>query len=461
MPQFLSRPAKFVLMALMATLFFVWSIPDHTIALRYLLSVILLAAGIEFLRKDPTARSLVWAARTELEGYGLVTGWIVLHMLLLSHDIKWSWHEFSGQWLISTGMFGVGLAWGGLALTGRYFVRPEWLLGSIVLVFASQAAITMIDSAWYWHLHGNLPFQQIRLTGSKTPLSYVVNVMLAFLSADLLHRLCAKDVGTYMLPWPVHTTLLLIGLGLACTYVIGARNGTFGIMFLTGTCTVLFAYERRQHISGMQIGFVVTAMALLIAGFAYYSVKADPRWTKFAESARIAWDIDHRTEWRIPFKGDPPIPTLSDGTPADVSAFYRLAWMHGGLRLIGEYPLGVGYGRNAFGHAIGLKYGYKAMGHSHSGMIDWTLGVGIPGLLLWLAFVWLLIRRGLHAWIREGYPSGLVLLFVVSGFVGRSLLDSNMRDHMMEMFMMLLGILLAVTARPWKTNGPPGGAGSR
>jgi len=106
-----------------------------------------------------------------------------------------------------------------------------------------------------------------------------------------------------------------------------------------------------------------------------------------------------------------------------------------------------------------LKYGYPFSGHSHSSVIDWSLEVGIPGLLLWLAFIWGLMRRGLRSWFRDKNPSGLLLLFVVSGFFGRSIVDSNMRDHMMEMFMMLLGILLVLTSRHWQKNNDVAGIG--
>ena len=106
-----------------------------------------------------------------------------------------------------------------------------------------------------------------------------------------------------------------------------------------------------------------------------------------------------------------------------------------------EHPLGVGYGRNAFGHAL-RKHEDTPLGHAHSGIIDLTVATGWPGLLLWLAFIGLSLR---HGWLRyrdQSDPRGLILFFVTAGFFGRMLLDSINRDHMLVMFFLLLGTLL-------------------
>jgi len=39
-------------------------------------------------------------------------------------------------------------------------------------------------------------------------------------------------------------------------------------------------------------------------------------------------------------------------------------------------------------------------------------------------------------------------MFLVSGFAGRMIIENVTRDHMMEMFMFLIGLMLAALVRP-------------
>ena len=86
----------------------------------------------------------------------------------------------------------------------------------------------------------------------------------------------------------------------------------------------------------------------------------------------------------------------------DASAYMRIAWFKEALVFIGEHPLGIGYGRNAFGHGIKIKYG-KRVGHSHSGILDLTIGTGIPGALLWLGFLLSLVYLAFRRFNTSGY----------------------------------------------------------
>jgi O-antigen ligase len=110
---------------------------------------------------------------------------------------------------------------------------------------------------------------------------------------------------------------------------------------------------------------------------------------------------------------------------------------------------GIGFGRNVFGHAI-QKYekdldnlrGY----HSHSGIIDFTIGVGIIGLFLWLFFVGRIVVSSALIFVNSGHYFSLMSLFITSGFFMRSIVDSNMRDHMFKQFFLILGIALTLAA---------------
>ena len=190
---------------------------------------------------------------------------------------------------------------------------------------------------------------------------------------------------------------------------------------------------------------------LLVSGFATFNYQGDSRWQVFSESAAAGWDIDHNRAW-IDAKHN-PWPLLSNGEGVDNSAYLRVAFIHAGLRLIAEDPLGVGYGRNAFAHA--LRQTQEAyVGHSHSGFIDLTIGGGVPALLLWLAFVISLMVIGGQSYFRDGSSHGLMLFFLTTGYSGRMLLDSVNRDHMLQIFLFFVGYLLTVM---WSERSAPDG----
>ena len=196
--------------------------------------------------------------------------------------------------------------------------------------------------------------------------------------------------------------------------------------------------------------FLPVLLVLLVAG-AWTSWKTDPRWNSLKETLPIAWDIDTNKAWLNAEKY--PYPTLPNGQVADASNYERPAWIHAGLRLIANRPLGAGFSRHAFGHELARVYPESEPGtggHSHSGMIDFAVAAGIPGVVLWMGFILTLITFGGIAYFRYGAAAGLVLVFLTSGFFGRSLLDSSMRDHMLEQFLFVAAFLLPTIGRFWQ-----------
>jgi O-antigen ligase len=127
----------------------------------------------------------------------------------------------------------------------------------------------------------------------------------------------------------------------------------------------------------------------------------------------------------------------------------RISALKEGALLIVDHPLGIGFGRNAYGHGLEAKYGEKGLGHSHSGLMDLAIGTGIPGTILWLTF---LVALFLVGWRRfreaPDYPP-LLLMLGVGGYGFRMLVDSVIRDHMLQQFLLMAGLLavLATTRR--------------
>ncbi|RBB94692.1 hypothetical protein C3E97_031945, partial [Pseudomonas sp. MWU12-2115] len=90
------------------------------------------------------------------------------------------------------------------------------------------------------------------------------------------------------------------------------------------------------------------SVILVVGGVAGYSYKKDPRNQVFVVSAKAGWNYTESQAWLR--RG--PLPKRTDGVQVDGSAYERIAWIHSGLDLIIERPLGYGFSRDAFSRAL-------------------------------------------------------------------------------------------------------------
>jgi hypothetical protein len=390
--------------------------------------------------------------------YGALTLWLLFQAGVWGLDPARSFKEIWGQWLRS-GL--LGLAGVLLATAILRSARPQAgarLACALLMALAVMVALHDIDTLWRWLREEQFPFQQVRIMANRTLLSYVTNLMLAFLCAETIARLIYRR--TY-LPIPDVGLIVLFCLSLFCTYALGTRNGTLGVLGLLASSTFVIWFAKRRAVSAkLQIGVLAVVLAGIV-GFGWITFKSDPRWQTFQDTVALAWDTEHQVAWKLltpdgklggvdtehqatwKYKdGASLFPLLPNGEPADGSAYLRLAWGKEAVRAIVAHPLGVGFDRSAFGQAMRQSYPeYRSTSDCHSGILDFTLGAGLPGLALWLAFLGILGAHGCRAFFVRGNPAGLLLLFVIAGFFSRSVLDSNFRNHTLEQFMFLVGVL--------------------
>jgi hypothetical protein len=414
-------------------LLFVWSIPG-TIALRSLLMAGTLLALVTAFRPR-IGRNALRDAGMPTWLITLLTLWLVVQAMAVSRETSWALGELRGQWLPALIAFAIGLL-----LVRSAGSDSSRLPTAFVLVLGAQAALAVGHSLWHWVEHGELLRQLVPLTGGKLEMSFVLNLLLAFLTVDLFCRATGRP-PLLRLRLPHVLAILVVALG--CGYLAGARNGILGILFLSLSTVSLYVFDQRRRLGLARSLVAAAAVVLTLGAFALASVRADPRWQTFAETAALAWDIDRHTSWLD--QANRPWPKLADGRDVEYSAYTRIAFIHGGFRLIAENPLGTGYGRNAFAHALRQQHPEARLGHAHSGWIDLGIGGGWPALALWAALLASLIGIGWQAFFRRARAPGLVLFFLSTGYAGRMVLDSVNKDHMLQMFMFLAGALLMLS----------------
>jgi len=425
-------------LTLVALLFFVWPIP-RTISLRDMLLVtcVGLFAWLACRSRDRHV-SFPWRSlRVPFGFYLALSAWIVFVALVISDETVWALGEIKGQWLKATialvagGLFGVAI------LDDQRILR----LGLAVIGVALLLHVLYVDYEAlkpFWPDFDRLFIRVSGLTEGPDKSNYLTNILLCFLFAEFFIRSVFQQrllpIGNILLGVTTVFTLFAV-------YAESVRNGVVELVVVLSLFVILAIREsgraRRRIIAISAVALVGVALFL-----GYLNARTDERWRTFVETVPIALDIENNIGW---ISEGMPQPRLADGRTVDWSNYSRIARIRAGLSLMWERPLGVGFGRNAFGHAVEKRHGMRTS-HSHSGIVDLGVGTGIPGVVLWLAFLGALLRLGYRG-LRESrdFPA-LALLFLTTGYGFRMLVDSTIRDHMLQMFLFLAAFLAVATA---------------
>jgi hypothetical protein len=420
---------------LLSALFFIWPVPN-TIALRYALfgtNLILLsylAPGAEWRnwRIAPTWLALLYAA---------FTAWLLIGAVFVSAETHWSLGEIQGQWGMASLALLIGL------LAGRHTLRQS---GQAQKILITLLLIVLFMHVLYVDYSGVAPLFQRQaftkrlsgLTEGPDKSSYLTNLLMTLLLAELLLRVSYKR---RLLAMPNAILGLMFALTLVSTYLEDVRNAVISLTLVL--LLTFLVYVRTRFAKVRRITFAATTVLALasIVLFLFVSLKADSRWGSLLETIPIALDTKTNKAWLMDSVN---LPKLANGRPVDPSNYLRIAFAKEGLLLVRENPLGLGYGRNAFAHGIHAKYGDGYIGHSHSGLIDLAIGAGVPGVLLWLVWMGAWLRFGLRAYFRQASFAGLALALVLFEFNMRMVLDSISRDHSLQQFLFLAGLLTAL-----------------
>lgn len=436
-------PLLNLLAVLVTALMFVWPMM-YTIGLRYAIAGFLVVATFFWCHSSGGRDLRVLKSRPVINASALLfvlSLWFIGQGLWFAPGADWIWDELRGQWAKDIAFWCLGLVLGAVSLCQRKQGSNQLLL-ALLLGMLGIVLVNVLTALYLLLCTGDLPIGYGGATGTRTLDSYINNMLLAFLIGDILSR----EKMSNFLPWARSRSVMLIVVCLFNTVVIGTRHGWVGVGMLICSAVAVHYITGWRHLGKKSFFFLPVLIALLLVG-AWGSWKLDPRWNTLRETLPIAWDIDTNKAWLNSSKYQ--YPALPDGTVVHPSNYERPAWIHAGFRLVAAHPLGTGFGRHAFGRELVRLYpeSEPAPGaHAHSAIVDLAVGGGMPAVFLWLGFMSTLIWFGAVGYFRHGSGAGLVLMFLSSGFLGRSVLDSIMRDHSMEQFMFMAAFLLPMVS---------------
>ncbi|MBC8021722.1 MAG: O-antigen ligase family protein [Burkholderiales bacterium] len=430
--------SRAAVLALLMLVVIVWQVP-HTIVLRYGLLVILglICWPVAFAALARPATPLVRRARTPFAVFGAFVLWTLFVALVVSPSPLASLKALRGEWLQATLVLLIGY---GLAL--RYGENHA-AVRAVFLALVLHAFMQLVSGLETVVRGQTFPIMNFGgISDHKANVTYTNTLALAMLVADTASR--ARG-GKGFLGIDVRWALAAFALLIASTVLATTRNGliVFGLLTLAGF--VLVAMSLRPQRSRAAWSVLIACVVVTLVG-AVAGLKADTRWSTFMATVPVAWDTQKNRQWLLGERNETNLPLTAAGKRVDPSAYYRISYLKEGVRLLFEQPLGMGIGRDAFRRAIHAKYGTAGMSHAHNGYLDLAMSVGTPGLVLWLGFLAALVVFAARAGEAAGTGLRMALALVVASFAARTMLDATLRDHIIEEFMLVAGLLAGAIA---------------
>src|SRR5208282_4426397 len=359
---------------LLGVLFFIWPVPG-TISIR---DISILLVFIIFLYSGLRTRPLYLKTRELAPPFvilAVLTVWILSGAFFISKETAWSVREITGQWLIPLLVF-VTAALAAVSVKEGTLFKSGNIVKMLFFILLVHVLYVDLYAAYMFARTSVLPAWVAGLTGGKDKSSYLSHFLLVMVCVEIYFR--TRQKKGYL---AINNSMLCLALlfTLISIYLEGVRNGTVAAVLILFAFILLYFLKSDRSLRKLALLFSVIALLLVFGYTSSISPKSEQRhrWKTLLETLPLALDTQNNKAWLNPYKY--PYPKLKSGEAVHGSNYDRIAWIKEGVVLIMENPLGVGFGRNAFGHAIKRKYPAEdvIVGHSHSGLVDLAVGTGI------------------------------------------------------------------------------------
>ena len=391
-----------VQLVLFAILYAIWILPE-TIFIRH---VCLIVGAVLGLYEIFHFRALL-VKKSALPVWLLLGlfAWATFHLFFLSSHVDLQLHEFKSIWkrtaLGAIFALGLGLA---LARVGTQKLKAYWSLLYLGLITPTLIYILKHYLTHYGHTWGLPNPEYLRLQGGTSTFYIAKTSYVCFCLPTLavaLGQLHLNIRNHIWLSWSNAVYALSIPAIFFVFYGENIKNGViYGTLLLVIFTTLLLLSSFKQHWK-KKVLFISTAL-VLVAMFLVNHVQKNESWKTFAADTNIALDTVSYDHWK--FFGAKGYPNNELGKMVSVTNYERLAWGKVGLFLVPESPLGYGLIEESFGKLTKQKWPESSLRQSHSGWLDFALGMGIPGLILvWTATLgsYMLLGRGFYGVISS------------------------------------------------------------
>jgi hypothetical protein len=417
-----------------------WNIP-HTIAIRYSIALSLLIAIFYFKPNWKELGKFFWLP-------AIWIAYLLIYTFLLADNFQIAIKGFRGEWLKSILFiimgFGAGLILSKSKNQDRLFLA--FGLASLIPIlthlylFTLKAIETKTIPFAYWGIHEH-----------HADLGYTGLQAITFLTIYFV--LFTKNVTSKLL------LMLLIGFSIISPIVAKSRAGiAFALLALTLSSSLSLKFSSKESLLNKRRVWGLTFIVLIVSVFFISKISDSDRWSGIFErmgsgfhgnSISIICDGPNALQNHLSIQGLP----LTEKDNALIKNLgtgdsYRITTARAGIELLTEFPMGMSGTKDAYAAAIRTKCLAPKipMDHTHNGWIDTALSIGVPGVLIYAAFMLMFIvfsfnltkdkNQHVRAW-------AIALLSLSILWALRAIFDSVQRDQMLEIQSFFLPFAMA------------------
>jgi hypothetical protein len=434
----------------------IWPI-ENSIAARNI--VLAFGAAFSLILLLLSYKTLTAACLTPLYFLLGLVGWVLLLYFVKPTAPTVQWQEITSTWLrvVLALLLGTGL---GLTISASSTLRKFVLFGFLPFL--------IIQSLVYIHQCYELgglaaPFTPgifITKAGGTYFLMWPFLLLCAYM--DYLFSSTISNIQQVNIKLKLGFCLLIFAMCFLAFYSLNSLNGILIAIIcsflLLGKITVKVLFHKKHRIFGAIIFIIFTIVGAFTIHV--YSKYDGNKLKHLFQDIKISVQIDRYTNWR----GNTHVqaPEISDGHPVNQSTYFRVASFINGTRLILEHPFGTGFTYLPYKYYMARAYPGSKVTHTHSGWIDFTLGVGIPGLLLcWLAMASTIRSAIKKHWLERenSTPLNLWSYIVIWGLGGISMLwvlaEVSEKEYIEHLMFMIAFFAAGNTPLPSKKEDLP------
>jgi hypothetical protein len=359
---------------LFAILFAIWALPE-TILIR---NVCLVLGGLIGIYQIYTYRTCL--ANKKAVPIFLICAlfiWATLHLLFLSNNFALQLAEYASIWKRSLigAIFALGF---GLGIVNTSSKTRQWawivfyiglLLPTLIyilkfgLLYCEKKSGANVGS--YWHIYI-----------AKTAYMGFCIPALGIALGQIYYQITEGK-------WLTWANLIYLGTITAVLFVFYAENIKNGVVYsflfiliFIGLITLKYFKKAPVEIS------IFLALIFLGSGiFIQRHIEQNHSWQTLFADAKVALQTERNDAWRVCGSVHPKNEL---GEEVSDTNYSRIAWGVNAVKLIPQFPLGYGLVERSFGHIGKQVWPNSCLSQSHSGWLDLTLGIGIPGMLILL-----------------------------------------------------------------------------
>jgi len=370
---------------LFAILFAIWGLPE-TILIR---NLCLILGGLIGIYQIYTYRAYLFNKKA-IPVYLIFALfiWATIHLFFLSNNFALQLIEYGSIWKRSLmgAIFALGF---GLGITNSSFkIRQSvWIIFYIGLLLPTLIYLVKFSLLYYEKKSGINVGTYWHIYIAKTAyMGFCIPVLAVALGQIYIQITNGR--------WATWTNLIYAGTIPAVLFVFYAENIKNGVLYSFLFIAIFIGLLAFKYLKRFpfRTGALLVVILLGSGLFIQNHIKQNHSWETLIADAKVATQDTNSESWKCQVSGK-SLPTNELGEQVSDTNYSRVAWGINALKLIPQYPLGYGLVERSFGHIGKEVWPGSCLSQSHSGWLDLTLGIGIPGILLLLGSLIISLRR--------------------------------------------------------------------